>query len=104
MRLMIQPQKSNRRDKFNIVLTILDITRTPVRKTHIMYKAELNFYQLTRYINWLTTVGMIEEIESTFKGYKITAKGLQLFNLFESGAIASLNEKQLVYQLVEAGA
>ena len=76
----IQPVK---RDKLAILLDMLQVCRTPVKKTHILYKANINFYQLTRYLNLLSAVGMIETVKSPFNGYRITEKGSQLINMFE---------------------
>ncbi len=74
-----------KRDKLNILLQILDIATIPVKKTHILYKANINFYQLTRYLRLLLDLQMIEEIKDPFVGFRITEKGRQLLNLFESG-------------------
>ena len=78
-----QNRKSTKRDKFDIILKILNLARTPVRKTHILYKANINFYQLRRYVDLLIGVAMIEEIESPFRGYRITEKGIQFIKMFE---------------------
>ena len=81
MTLNTQPVK---RDKLAIILDMLHVCRTPVKKTHILYKANINFYQLTRYLNLLSAAGMIETVESPFNGYRITEKGSQLIRMFES--------------------
>ena len=85
----MQNPKSEKRDMFAIMLNILNISRTPIKRTHILYQANINFYQLTRYLDLLTTVGMIEQVESPFRGYIITEKGLQFIKMFEptSGSI-----------------
>ncbi|MGI0013372.1 MAG: winged helix-turn-helix domain-containing protein [Nitrososphaera sp.] len=73
-----------RRDKLDIILRILEVTSTPVKKTHILYKAGINFYQLTRYLDLLLRTGMMEEITSPFMAYRTTEKGRVLMNLFSS--------------------
>lgn len=73
-----------RRDKLDIILRILEVTSTPVKKTHILYKAGINFYQLSRYLDLLLKTGMMEEISSPFIAYRTTEKGRVLMNLFSS--------------------
>lgn len=96
---MIQNQKSVKRDKFAIMLKILDISRTPIKKTHILYKANINFYQLTKYLNLLRSVGMIEEIESPFSGYRVTEKGLKFMQMFEPKDAGIEYQEEPAYQL-----
>ena len=71
-----------RRDKIDIILTILEITNQPIKKTHILYTAKINFYQLTKYLQLILALGLVEEITDPFEGYKITEKGRVLLNLF----------------------
>lgn len=71
-----------KRDKFDIVLKILAIAREPIKKTHVIYKANINFAQLVRYLDFLVSLGMIEVVESPFKGYRTTDKGVHFLQLF----------------------
>ena len=71
-----------KRDKLEILLGILEIARSPVKKTHILYKANINFYQLTRYLDLLNGLEMLEEIDQPYKGYRTTEKGRQMLGLF----------------------
>jgi len=98
---MIQDQKGVKRDKLAIMLKILNIAKTTIKKTHILYKANINFYQLTKYLSLLTSVGMIEEVESPFKGYRITEKGLQFMHMFEPKADGIEYQEEPAYQLVQ---
>lgn len=99
--VMMENTKSVKRDKFAIMLKILNISRTPIKRTHILYKANLNFYQLTSYVDLLTSVGMIEEVEAPFKGYKITEKGLQFIKMFETKSGVTEYEEEPAYQLLQ---
>ena len=74
-----------RRDKLDILLEILEITRQPVRKTHILYTARINFFQLTKYLDLLLAIGMVEVVSTPFEGYVITDKGRILTKLFGHG-------------------
>jgi predicted transcriptional regulator len=85
-----------RRDKLDIILRILDVGSVPVKKTHILYKAGINFYQLSRYLDLLQKTGMIEQINEPFAAYRTTEKGRVLINLFngiESEAKAEASAK-----------
>jgi len=66
---------SGRRDKLEIMLDLLVISRQPIKKTHMLYNANLNFDQLERYLDMLQNMGLIEPVQTPFKGYKITNKG-----------------------------
>ncbi len=67
----------------------------------MLYKANINFYQLTRYLDLLTKVGMIEEVESPFKGYRITEKGQQFIKMFEPTNDGIKYEEKPTYQILQ---
>jgi len=73
-----------RRDKLDIILRILEVGNTPVKKTHILYKAGINFYQLSRYLNFLLKLGLLEEFTEPYLGYRTTEKGRACLKLFNS--------------------
>jgi predicted transcriptional regulator len=79
-----------KRDKLDILLGILDIASAPVKKTHILYRANINYYQLTRYLDLLLGLGMLEQINEPYKGYRITEKGRQMLQLFKQGEFVSM--------------
>lgn len=66
---------SRRRERHDIIMQILEIARTGSRKTNIMSKAGLSFYQLEAYLNALKREHFItEELgiwKSTEKGFQI---------------------------------
>ncbi len=62
-----------KRDRLDIMLNILDIAREPVKKTHILYRANINHAQLMKHLNTLEKLGMIIEYEPN--KYTITDKG-----------------------------
>ena len=49
-----------RRTEVEIILRVLECCGEPTKKTHILYKAGINFYQLTNYMSMLTRLGMVE--------------------------------------------
>ena len=82
----MQQTQQPKRDMLAIMLKILDIANEPVKKTHILYSAGINFYQLSRYLNFLLKLGLLEELTEPYVGYRTTEKGracLKLFNATE---------------------
>jgi len=77
-------QSDMRRDKLDIILRILEIGNSPVKKTHILYKAGINFYQLSRYLDLLLKTGMMEQINEPFAAFRTTEKGRVMMNLFSA--------------------
>jgi len=83
--LQIEPKDSivnEKRDKLDLLLRVLEITMEPTKKTHILYLAKINYYQLTRYVGLLLALGMLEEVSTPFDGYRITDKGRMVLGLF----------------------
>ncbi len=81
---MKQAQQHQKRDMLAIMLKILDIANEPVKKTHILYSAGINFYQLSRYLNFLLKLGLIEELSEPYVGYRTTEKGRACMKLFSA--------------------
>ena len=61
---------------------ILKATEEPIRRTHLIYRTQINHYQLQSYLNMLLGFGMIEPVTKPFKGFLITEKGRTLLQLF----------------------
>ena len=70
-----------KRNQIELLLEMLRACQEPVRKTHLIYMARVNHYQLESYIVMLKKFGMIEEISQPFKGLLITRKGRALMRL-----------------------
>lgn len=80
----MQQTQQPKRDMLAIMLKILDIANEPVKKTHILYGAGINFYQLSRYLNFLLKLGLLEELTEPYVGYRTTEKGRACLKLFNS--------------------
>ncbi|RZN44099.1 MAG: transcriptional regulator [Methanophagales archaeon ANME-1-THS] len=61
-----------RRGRLEIMVEVLSIARGGVGKTEIVYKANLNFKRVKRYLAYLEEKGLIE---NSRLGYKTTDKG-----------------------------
>lgn len=72
---------AERRSKFEIVYDILALIQRErkIKPTHVLYKGNLSYDRLKKYINELKEKGLIEEImEKQKKFYIITEKGIKI--------------------------
>ena len=60
----------------------LDACREPVKRTHLIYRLQINHYQFQSYARMLLKFGMIEEIHKPVAGFLITTKGRTLLEIF----------------------
>ena len=73
-----------RRDEIRVLLDILTLGMSPVKKTHVLYRANLGFSQMSRYLNFLLAKGLLEECNGDVRMYKTTSKGKALLELLET--------------------
>jgi predicted transcriptional regulator len=66
-----------KRSRLGIIYRILDISsHGPVRKTHVMYRANLNNAFLQRYLQLVVRKGLlVEHTASAGRTYQVTPKG-----------------------------
>jgi predicted transcriptional regulator len=69
-------RKRSRLETFYVLLTLC--TRT-MKKTHVMYQANLSHYQLEKYLKLLITKQLLMKKEDT---YVTTDRGIQFINTF----------------------
>ena len=82
LRLDVDEKKAEKRDKLDLLLELLEATNEPTKKTHLIYRLRINYYQLTRYLDLLLKLDMVQEVSSPFEGYAITEKGRVMRSLF----------------------
>ena len=75
-------KKPEKRDKLDLLLELLEATNEPTKKTHLIYRLRINYYQLTRYLDLLLKLEMVAEVSTPFEGYAITEKGRIMQSLF----------------------
>ncbi len=64
---LIHDGKLNRkRSRLETIYTILTLSRQGIRKTHIMYRANLSHQQLVKYLKVLTTKNLLAERDGLF--------------------------------------
>jgi len=64
-----------RRNQVTIMADMLGIIQTPKRLTHILYRSNMSYGQLIKYLQEMKEMGMIEELQKPFRSFKITNKG-----------------------------
>lgn len=76
---------SERRDDFKIMVEILNIAFNEAKKTEIVYKANLNFRQVERYLGFLMGKGLIATCVSLHgkNKYQTTQKGKAFVKRYE---------------------
>ena len=72
--------KNKNRGKLDIVREMLSIASVKVRKTRIMYQANLSFVQVERYLQSLLENGLVESFDGSF--YLITPRGKEFLQMY----------------------
>jgi len=70
------------RCSLDIVREVLSIVLVKVRKTRIMYRANLSFVQMEKYLTLLLGSGLLEYDGAS--GYLITERGMEFLKLYEN--------------------
>ena len=72
---------SGRRDKITIMADLLHIMQEPRRLTHILYKSNMSYVQLVKYLENLIEMGFAERRTNPHRLYSITDNGKLFMNL-----------------------
>ncbi len=72
---------TGRRDKITIMGDLLNIIQEPRRVTHILYKSNMSYVQLLKYLGNLKELGLAEERSQPFRSFMITENGKIFKNL-----------------------
>src|SRR5690242_5774187 len=79
-----QDERNGRRDELEIMVDVLLNSMQTVRSTHILYKTNLGYNQMKKYLVILIRLGLIERTEKPFRGFRITQKGRAFIELLGS--------------------
>jgi predicted transcriptional regulator len=76
-------ERKNNRGKIEIMADILSLSTAGIRKTHIMYRANLSYEQILFYLRELTSKALIvQDIKGTHTTYRTTEKGREFLDCF----------------------
>ena len=73
-----------KRGRLEIIYEILSLCRRPVRKTRILYRCNLSYDQLQKYLGYLISNGMLGSLEKEQKEFfQVTEKGKNFLEGYE---------------------
>lgn len=72
---------NGRRDEIAIMTDLLTTMLEPRKLTHILYKTNLSYSQLKKYLGSLLQMGLAEQIDEPFRAFRITEKGRTFMDL-----------------------
>ena len=85
---------TTRRDQLTIISDLLEIVKQPQRLTHILYKSNMSYGQLSKYLDELIQLGFIETKTKPYRAFVITEKGKQ-FNEMLSNRRRTLDSENV---------
>jgi predicted transcriptional regulator len=69
-------ERKNNRGKIEIMADVLALSTAGIKKTHIMYRANLSYEQITHYLNQLLGKGLLaQDVSDGSHMYRTTEKG-----------------------------
>jgi predicted transcriptional regulator len=71
-----------RRDTIKLVVDILEIAINGAKKTEIVYRANLNFKQVQKFLDFLIKKGLISVSSNKRKCYQTTEKGKEFIRRY----------------------
>ena len=74
---------TKKRSEMEMAADILQVAKNGAKKSHIVYKANLNFKIMNEYLNHLITSGLITGPEGKNRIFRTTDKGIDYLNHFE---------------------
>jgi len=72
---------TTRRDQLTIMSDLLEIVKQPQRLTHILYKSNMSYGQLSKYLAELSKLGLLETKTKPFRAFVRTEKGKQFHEM-----------------------
>ncbi len=72
---------TGRRDKVTIMADLLEIMQEPRRLTHILYKSNMSYVQLVKYLDNLMGMGLAKKVTIPHRAFRITDNGKIFMNI-----------------------
>jgi len=77
-------RESSRRDKIAIMTDLLNIMQEPQKLTHILYKSNMSYVQLVKYLDDLMQMDLAERVLEPYRSFRITENGKLFMNLVKN--------------------
>jgi predicted transcriptional regulator len=74
---------AGRRDELTIMTDLIANMLQPMRSTHLLYRTNLSYSQLKKYLSSLQKMGFIQESQKPPRVYMVTEKGRTFLDLFD---------------------
>ena len=66
------------------MMDLLDTLQEPRRLTHILYKSNMSYTQLIKYLRDMIALDLIEKQECPYRAFRITSKGKTFLDLIRN--------------------
>ena len=74
---------NSRRDQIAIISDLLKIIKQPQKLTHILYKSNMSYGQLIKYLADMIDLGIATEQKKPFRAFSITSNGEKFLEVVE---------------------
>jgi len=82
-----------RRDQVTIMSDLLSNIEEPRRMTHLLYKSNMSYTQLIKYLQVLVDLGLAQEHRKPFHAFTITQNGKTFYKLINKNKTEEPTEK-----------
>lgn len=82
--LAITINDNQRRDQVTIMTDLLENMQEPRRLTHILYRSNMSYTQLVKYLNSMIDLGFVEEQTEPFRAFRIKENGKIFMSLMKN--------------------
>ena len=82
-----------RRDQVTIMTDLLSNIEEPRRVTHLLYKSNMSYTQLIKYLNVLVELGLAQENRKPFHAFTITQNGKTFYKLIKKSKTEDPTQK-----------
>lgn len=89
--MAITINENQRRDQVTIMTDLLENMQEARRLTHILYRSNMSYTQLVKYLNSMIDLGFIEEQSEPFRCFKIKENGKIFMDLMKKNGVSNHN-------------
>ena len=83
MAILLDPPRQ-RRDSLMIMKDLLENMGEPARLTHLLYRANLSYGQVKKYLDMLIQMELARQVSEPYRAFVVTEKGRAFIDMVES--------------------